>query len=138
MASSKPVIATITTMGNSCITKKIPPAANIFQAKVAKILSKVWPAIIFANNLTDNATTRNIYEISSIGTRRGDNASGAPGGKNKLKKCIPCFFKPIIFKPIKVAIPSPNVNIIWLVTVKVYGTIPNTLQKKIKKKRCKN
>jgi hypothetical protein len=73
-----------------------------------------------------------MYEINSIGTSSGDKASGDPGGKNRLKKWRPCFLKPIMFKPTKVDIPRLNVNIMWLVTVKVYGIIPKILQNSIK------
>ena len=86
MANSRPVIAIITASGNSCIIKKIPPIDNIFHAKVAKIFNNVWPAIMFAKRRTDNATTLKTYDISSIGTSKGANARGAPGGKKRLKK----------------------------------------------------
>jgi hypothetical protein len=54
---------------------------------------------MFAKRRTDNATTLKTYDMSSIGTSRGANAKGAPGGKKRLKKCRPCCLKPIIFKP---------------------------------------
>ena len=57
MANSKPVIAIITANGNNCIMRKIPPIDSIFHANVAKILSNVCPAIIFAKSRTDKATT---------------------------------------------------------------------------------
>jgi hypothetical protein len=40
-------------------------------------------------------------EINSIGINKKANKTEVPGGKNKEKKCKPCFFAPKIFIPIK-------------------------------------
>ena len=57
MESSKPTIAKITSRGRMCKIVKIPPAANIVQAKPAKIFNKQCPDIIFANNRNANEIT---------------------------------------------------------------------------------
>jgi len=44
----------------------------------------------------------------------------------------------MIFNPINVVIPKLKVNIIWLVTVKVYGIIPKVLQPNTKTKVVKS
>jgi hypothetical protein len=92
------------------MNKKIPPAIIIFQANVANIFKRVWPAIIFANKRTDRATTLKTYEIISIGTNSGAKARGAPGGKNKLKKKSPCLLIPNMFRPIKDIMPKLKVK----------------------------
>lgn len=58
--SSNPTIAKITINGSKWAIVKTPPAANIVQAKPAKILSKQWPDIILANNRKANDTTRKL------------------------------------------------------------------------------
>ena len=45
-----------------------------------------------------------------MGTKRGAKASGAPGGKNKLKKKKPCLLRPNIFKPMNETIPRLKVK----------------------------
>lgn len=43
---------------------------------------------MFTNNRTDKEITRNEYEIISIGTNNGHNATGASFGKKKLRNVI--------------------------------------------------
>ena len=45
---------------------------------------------------------------------------------------------PITLIPKKAKIAKPKVTTIWLVTVKLYGIIPNKLQKKINEKIVNN
>ena len=66
-----------------------------------------------------------------MNTSRGAKANGAPGGKNRLKKCVRFFRIPSILIPTKMARASENVSIRWLVTVKLYGIIPSKLLNKI-------
>ena len=48
---------------------------------------------------------------------------------NNFKYPNPCLINPITVTPIKINAARINVTIIWLVTVNVYGIIPNMLQK---------
>jgi hypothetical protein len=82
------------------------------QAKPDKILSKVCPDIRLANKRIAKLKTRKTYETHSIATSKGANAKGAPGGKNKLKKCRPFFKIP------KALIPKKMANAIEKVTIK--------------------
>jgi len=93
---------------------------------------------MLANKRNANEITRKLYDTNSIITSNGANAKGAPGGKNNDNKLIPCVRKPIIFMDKKAIVAKPNVITIWLVTVKLYGIIPNRLQKKINEKILNN
>ena len=84
--------------------------------------------------IRDRLITLNEYETISIATNNGAKAIGAPEGKNNDNKWKPCVFIPIMFIAIKAIKANPKVTIIWLVTVKLYGIIPNKLQNKIKEK----
>ena len=63
-------------------------------------------------------------EINSIGINKKANKTEVPGGKNKEKKCKPCFFAPKIFIPIKRVNAKQRVITRWLVKVKQYGIKP--------------
>lgn len=64
-------------------------------------------------------------------TSNGASGKGAPGGKKRLRKCLPFLSTPMILIPIKIARAKEKVTIKWLVTVKLYGIIPCTLQIRI-------
>ena len=66
-----------------------PANDSILQANPLKILTKVCPAIMFANKRTPKLLPRKQYETNSITTKKGAKASGAHGGSKKLKKCRP-------------------------------------------------
>lgn len=112
-----------------------PPEISIVQEKPAIIFNNVWPEVIFANNRIDNVNTFTMYDKNSIVIIKGTMIKGTPLGKNKEKKFMPCFWIPIIFIPKKIDKDKQKVKIIWLVTVKLYGIIPKTLQKS--KNKCK-
>jgi hypothetical protein len=90
---------------------KIPQKFTTPQEKVAKIFNKVCPDIKLAKSRIDKLKTRKTYETNSISTSKGAKATGAPGGKNKLKKCLRCFKIPKIFIPVKMAKAVVNVII---------------------------
>jgi hypothetical protein len=92
--------------------RKIPHKETTPQEKVAKIFNKVCPDIKLANKRTDKLNTRNVYDTNSIKTSKGAKPIGAPGGKNKLSKCLPCFKIPNMFIPKKIA------NAVQKVTIK--------------------
>ena len=60
----------------------------------------------------------------------GNKTTGTPLGTKIFKYLKPWITKPKIVTPIKINIANAKVTIIWLVTVKVYGIIPNILQKR--------
>ena len=130
-------MAKITIKGKRCKIVKIPPADNIVHANPARILSKQCPDIIFAKSRNAKDTTRKLYDTTSIATKRGASAIGAPDGKKKDKAWKPCVLIPIIFIPTKAIVAKPSVTTIWLVTVKLKGIIPIKLQKKRKEKIVK-
>ena len=70
----------------------------IIQKKPKKILIRICPDNILANNLTDKLTTRVWYEINSTVTNKGAIAKGVPAGKIIVINSIPCNKKPIKFK----------------------------------------
>lgn len=111
--------------------KNKPRAGTAAQANPDKILSKVWPDIKLANNRIDKLNTRRTWETNSIKTGKGARGKGAPGGKKRLRKCLPFLRTPRIFIPIKIARAKEKVTIEWLVTVKLYGIIPCTLHIRI-------
>src|SRR3546814_101646 len=63
----------------------------------------------------------------SIGISSGNSRSGDPGGTKKVRKCSPCLTKPRMVTPIKMMIASAKVTTMWLVRVKLYGTMPSRL-----------
>ena len=65
----------------------------------------------------------------SITVIRGNKITGTPLGTNNLRYPKPCLINPTIVTPIKINAANTKVTIMWLVTVKVYGIIPNILQK---------
>ena len=87
---SKPVNATEKLSGNQ------PPNIPKLTTKPPKTFNIVWPAIMFANNLTDKLTGLLKYEIISIIVIKGKSTAGTPLGINILKYLKPCFIKPII------------------------------------------
>lgn len=70
--------------------------------------------------------------MNSIGTNNNAKKKVVLAGKNKLKVFILYFSTVIIFIPIKTEKESVNVTIRWLVVVKLYGSKPIKLLKRIK------
>ena len=60
----------------------------------------------------------------------GNKTAGTPLGTKILKYLKPCLTKPIIVTAIKINNAIISVTIMWLVTVKEYGSIPTMLQNK--------
>ena len=87
---SNPVSATEKLSGNH------PPNIPKLTTKPPKTFNIVWPAIMFANNLTDKLTGLLRYEIISMIVINGKSTAGTPLGTNILKYLKPCFIKPII------------------------------------------
>lgn len=100
-------------------TKNRPQNDTAPHENVAKIFSNVCPDMRLAKSRIDKLNTRKIYEINSMSTSKGARAKGAPGGKNKLRKCLRCFNIPIMFIAEKIANAVVKVTIKWLVTVKL-------------------
>jgi hypothetical protein len=50
-----------------------------------KILSKIWPDIMLANNRIAKLNILDIYETYSINTNIGIINTGTPSGKNNVK-----------------------------------------------------
>ena len=63
----------------------------------------------------------------SIGIISGHSITETPGGTKKLKKRTPCLTKPSIVTPMKTMSASAKVTMMWLVKVKLYGTMPSRL-----------
>lgn len=113
----------------------INPMPNIVHAKDPKILVSAWPAIIFANNRIAKLNTRTKYEIISNNIKNHDIIKGAPDGKNKSTSLVLCKVKATIFNPINDAKLKQKVVKAKLVTVNVYGIIPNIFALKITKNK---
>ena len=121
---SKPVSATEKPSGSH------PPTIPRLTTKPPNTFIIVCPAIILANNLTERLIGLLKYEIISMTTINGNKTIGTPLGTNSFKYPNLCLIKPIIVTPIKINPAKTKVTIMWLVTVKVYGIIPNMLQNK--------
>ena len=121
---SKPVSATEKPRGSH------PPTIPKLTTKPPNTFIIVCPAIIFANNLTERLIGLLKYDIISIITISGNRTMGTPLGTNSFKYPTPCLIKPIMVTPMNINAAKTNVTMIWLVTVKVYGIIPNMLQNK--------
>ena len=65
-----------------------------------------------------------IYDNNSTGTNNKAKYNEVPEGKNKVKNFIPWILTHMIFIPKNIVKLKASVVIIWLVTVKVYGTKP--------------
>ena len=109
---SKPVNATEKLSGNH------PPNKPKLITKLPKTFNMVWPAIMFANNLTERLTGLLKYEIISIMVIKGNNTIGTPFGTNIDRYLKPCFMNPIIVTAININNAITSVTIMWLVTVK--------------------
>src|SRR5579885_1244963 len=68
--------------------------------------------------------------MTSIGTSTGAMNTGAPGGKKKLKKWMPCRMNATSVTSKKTKIANANVTTIWPVNVKLYGISPRKLPNK--------
>jgi ATP synthase subunit 6 len=71
-----------------------------------------------------------VIEIISITTINGNKTIGTPLGTKSFKYPSPCLINPIIVTPININAANTKVTMMWLVTVKEYGIIPNMLQNK--------
>ena len=83
--TSKKVSANTTASGTTEAIESTPPKVSMLHANPLRIFNNVCPAIIFAKSRTPSEMPRKAYEINSITTRKGESASGAPGGRKKLK-----------------------------------------------------
>ena len=108
---------------------KIPKKPSA-ETNPAKTFSKVWPASMLAKSLTDRLIGLLRYEIISITTINGNKTIGTPLGTKSFKYPSPCLINPIIVTPININAANTKVTMMWLVTVKEYGIIPNMLQNK--------
>ena len=116
-ANSNPISATKIAKGISVTTATSRELVNSCAKNVERILSRVWPATMLANNRTPSETARAMYEISSISTNNGTSARGVPDGIKYEKKCNPCFCSPRIVTPRKIVTDSPIDTTIDVVTV---------------------
>jgi len=62
-----------------------PRVRNVYENPIRTFL-RVCPALLFAKSRTERLTTRKVYEINSIGTRRKSRGSGQPAGLNRLNR----------------------------------------------------
>ena len=89
-----------------------PPKKPIRITNPEKTFNIVWPAIIFANNLTERLIGLVKYDITSITTNSGSIKTGTPFGTKKPKKPKPCLTNPITVTPINISIARANVTAI--------------------------
>ena len=113
------------------------PAAPSNGTNPAKTLRRVCPASIFANKRMARLIGRDKYDIISMGIMSGHIQIGTPGGTNNEKKWIPCLASPKRVTPVKTTIAIANVTAMWLVKVKLYGSIPSIFPKRINMKSVK-
>lgn len=115
--NSRVVIAVTVNQG---ITAKILMGFAVFkndQLKLAKIFSKAWPDIIFANKRVLKLNTRAMYEMNSIKTKNGAPIVGIPDGRKKLTVSQRVCVTAIKLIPIKWPKAKKNVIINELVGV---------------------
>jgi hypothetical protein len=86
MANSKPTTKKTMLIGNAIQIQWIKSELAIAQIKLIKIFNKIWPDIIFANNLIARLKILEIYETYSIKIKNGIMVTGTPSGKNNTKK----------------------------------------------------
>lgn len=67
--------------------------------KEESICKRRWPATMLAASLNPKDIFLDKYEINSITTSNGNNASGHPAGTNREKNVSPCFCSPRIVAP---------------------------------------
>ena len=96
----------------------------------------VWPASMLAKRRTERLIGRVRNEITSIGTSRISRYQGACG-TNSFRKPMPCFMKPTTITSRITSEARAKVTAIWLVTVKLPGTMPKKLLNSTKMKRVK-
>lgn len=119
IASSNPIKMNNKPSGIICKIESKPPDKSMVHANPAIIFSNVCPEVIFANSRIASVNTFTKYDKNSIVIKSGTIINGTFRGKNNEKKLNPWVFNPIILIPIKIASDKPNVNAIWLVTVKL-------------------
>lgn len=66
--------------------KVVPPINKSVQLNPENTFIKVWPASILAKRRTAKLTSLKVYDSTSIGTNKGINKKGVPGGRNKSRK----------------------------------------------------
>ena len=83
IATSKAEMATVKANGSH-------PSNNGKDSAMPKRTAKiVWPAVMFANNLTASANGRANWLITSIGIINGSRSGGVPGGIKICKNFTP-------------------------------------------------
>ena len=92
------------------------------------------PATMFAANRIDNVKGRIIFLTVSIITIIGIKNPGVPFGTKWENKLLYWNIIDIIILPNHRGKAMVNVNLIWLLLVKIYGNNPIKLEKIIKKK----
>lgn len=92
---------------------------NKDQAKPTITFINACPAIMFANNRIAKLIGLKTNETNSIGTNNKAKKKEVPAGRNKEKKFTPCKWIQYRFMPIKILKLKANVQIIWLVIVKL-------------------
>src|ERR1700679_1968565 len=125
------MMATISAMGRMERAASAPPAPPSRITNPANPARMVWPASMLAKRRTERLIGRVRKEITSIGISRISRYQGACG-TNSLKKLKPCLAKPVTITTAMTRQASENVTAIWLVTVKLPGTIPKKLQNSTK------
>ena len=115
--NSRPITATKPATGT---TPNIPSGMT----NPPMTFNNVCPAIILANNLTLRLNGRVKYEITSITMISGERTIGTPAGKKNEKNLKPCFMNAMNVTMRKIATAMVSVTAMWLVKVKLYGTIP--------------
>ena len=116
--TSRAVIPIIAPIGKIAIgIRNTLPDPISMTANPPKTFNSVWPANMFANNLTDKLIGLIQYEINSITKSNGWSTRGVPDGKNSDKKPNPCRNIPITVTEMKIIIAIKKVIIIWLVKV---------------------
>ena len=117
--NSSPENAIMNVKGNKPRKKKIIPELIMLYVNPLKMFKSMWPANIFAANLSPKDTLRARYEINSIKTNKGTKPNGQPAGTNKEKNFNPCFWNPKTVAPNTTVKLSENVKIKWDVDAKL-------------------
>lgn len=130
--SSKPKRITNITIGKINPIELKFSSNNMLQENPIITFSKLCPAIKLINNRTPKLIGFAMYDINSIGTSSNANKNVVFVGRNKENIFILYFSKVIMFIPINTEKDKRKVTIKWLVAVKLYGTNPIKLLKRIK------
>src|SRR6266849_9602127 len=82
---------------------------------------------MLAKSRIDSDNGRMRYDITAIGTSRSSSGTGMPFGAKKVKKYQPCRISAMTVTPTKMKAARAKVTAMWLVKVKLYGTMPMRL-----------